>query len=175
MLQCYNVTMLQCYNAIIRLNSSKQYFKLVAMLIALFITSCQQSAIETPTTRGQSEAKQVGINTSQTSLPIQDLSKWSNDDWNTYFMMNLMDEMSTNNNCYSLTSPDGLFEASQADCNNVPPTLESKICRLSTGASILKGDFGKIKTFISCAKDIIDSCGSAHLYKKNDEYIVEGC
>jgi hypothetical protein len=164
--------MSKCQNVKIRLKSKLSYL-IFTLFIMMLTQSCQQSSKGeiSPKNMDKVESKQVQSNSTQS--PVMSSSKWSNEDWNQYFMMSLMEEMSNSNKRYTLQISDGLLSAVE-DNSGITPPSESVTCRLATNSHPVY-DYGKIKGFIQCVIGILDKCGNASLSKEGGEYVARGC
>ena len=158
--------------------SVKFHRNLVFSFLVFLIGSCSPTENqEVSPSNGSTEFKTTDNSSASNAAPILPQADWSsNETWNELFMMNLLEEMSKSDKCFRLTLSDGIFVATEITCStsDPDPTPERKECRLKSDTNPITG-FSKIKAFIGCARDIVDTCGSAHIQKTNGEYVVSGC
>lgn len=158
--------------------SVKFYRNLVFTFLVFLIGSCSPTENQDVSpSNGSIEFKKNDNSSASNVAPILSQADWSsNETWNELFMMNLLEEMSKSDKCFQLTLSDDIFVATEITCStsDPEPTPERKECRLKSDANPIT-DFKKIRAFIGCARDIVDTCGSARISKTNGEYVVSNC
>ena len=165
----------QCYN---NATTVKLYRNLALTFLVFLVGSCSPTKNQEIYPSDNSTELRKLNNNSASNTDSGPQADWnSNETWNEYFMMNLMEEMSKADKCYVLTLSDGIFVGTESICTTPDPNNpELRECRLKTDTNVITG-FSKIKAFIQCSKSIVDACGSAKITidKGHGEYVISGC